>query len=124
MVLKRANFGGVAMTSQVRGVQLARFSTMRRGRWGLLPSAIRWNPHAAVADPADARMQAAIALVQVPREASRGDVGVAFDRRAIMIAAQRPADRRAPLWSPTFEHDACGVGLVVDIAGRPTSEEV
>ncbi|HQY31435.1 MAG TPA: glutamate synthase subunit alpha, partial [Thermomicrobiales bacterium] len=26
----------------------------------------------------------------------------------------------APMYDPTFEHDACGVGLVVDIHGRPT----
>jgi glutamate synthase domain-containing protein 2/glutamate synthase domain-containing protein 1/glutamate synthase domain-containing protein 3 len=28
--------------------------------------------------------------------------------------------RYAPLWNQSFEHDACGVGLVVDIAGRPS----
>ncbi len=26
----------------------------------------------------------------------------------------------APLWDRSYEHDACGVGLVVDIAGRPS----
>jgi glutamate synthase (ferredoxin) len=30
----------------------------------------------------------------------------------------------APLWNPAYEHDACGVGLVVDIAGRPSREIV
>ena len=30
----------------------------------------------------------------------------------------------APLWNPSYEHDACGVGLVVDIAGRPSREIV
>ncbi len=30
----------------------------------------------------------------------------------------------APLHSPTYEHDACGVGLVVDIAGRPSRQIV
>ena len=29
------------------------------------------------------------------------------------------ARRQAPLYDPCYEHDACGVGLVVDIAGRP-----
>ncbi len=36
----------------------------------------------------------------------------------------RQTDRQAPLWSPAFEHDSCGVGLVVDIAGRPSREIV
>jgi glutamate synthase (ferredoxin) len=37
-----------------------------------------------------------------------------------MNAPSRQTDRQAPLWSPAFEHDSCGVGLVVDIAGRPS----
>src|SRR5215216_6103546 len=37
-----------------------------------------------------------------------------------MQATPRLADRFAPLWDPAFEHDSCGVGLVVDIAGRPS----
>src|SRR5688500_18626577 len=37
-----------------------------------------------------------------------------------MQAAPRFADCIAPLWDPAFEHDSCGVGLVVDIAGRPS----
>ena len=32
----------------------------------------------------------------------------------------RPATHDAPLYSPAYEHDSCGVGLVVDIAGRPS----
>jgi glutamate synthase (NADPH/NADH) large chain/glutamate synthase (ferredoxin) len=28
--------------------------------------------------------------------------------------------RHAPLWDPAYERDSCGVGLVVDIAGRPS----
>src|SRR5688572_27585727 len=36
----------------------------------------------------------------------------------IMQAAPRSIDRVAPLWDPSFERDSCGVGLVVDIAGR------
>ena len=36
------------------------------------------------------------------------------------------SDRRAfaPLYEPSFERDSCGVGLVVDIAGRPSREIV
>ena len=35
------------------------------------------------------------------------------------------ADQRiAPLYDAAFEHDACGVGLVVDIHGRPSREIV
>ncbi|MBA3415038.1 MAG: glutamate synthase large subunit [Chloroflexia bacterium] len=30
------------------------------------------------------------------------------------------APRVAPLYDPVYEHDSCGVGLVVDIAGRPS----
>ncbi|HEX5993354.1 MAG TPA: glutamate synthase large subunit [Thermomicrobiales bacterium] len=41
-----------------------------------------------------------------------------------MQAAPRPADPRAPLWNPAYERDSCGVGLVVDIAGRPSREIV
>ena len=41
-----------------------------------------------------------------------------------MNDAPRSTDRQAPLWSPAFEHDSCGVGLVVDIAGRPSREIV
>ncbi len=41
-----------------------------------------------------------------------------------MNRAPRPTDRVAPLWSPSYEHDSCGVGLVVDIAGRPSHEIV
>src|SRR6187551_236903 len=32
--------------------------------------------------------------------------------------------RIAPLYDAAFEHDACGVGLVVDIHGRPSREIV
>src|SRR5215211_8213721 len=32
----------------------------------------------------------------------------------------RPHDAIAPLYDPAFERDACGVGLVVDIKGRPS----
>src|SRR5918997_673823 len=35
-----------------------------------------------------------------------------------MQAAPRSIDRFAPLWDPSYERDSCGVGLVVDIAGR------
>ena len=41
-----------------------------------------------------------------------------------MIAAPRASARYAPLWNPAYEHDACGVGLVVDIAGRPSRQIV
>jgi glutamate synthase domain-containing protein 2/glutamate synthase domain-containing protein 1/glutamate synthase domain-containing protein 3 len=30
----------------------------------------------------------------------------------------------APLWDPAYERDSCGVGLVVDIAGKPSREIV
>src|SRR3954469_25910795 len=30
----------------------------------------------------------------------------------------------APLYDPAFEHDSCGVGLVVDIKGRPSRDIV
>ena len=33
----------------------------------------------------------------------------------------RPA---APLYDPQFEHDACGIGAVVDIKGRKTHQTV
>src|SRR3954464_5062723 len=36
----------------------------------------------------------------------------------------RPLDAIAPLYDPAFERDACGVGLVVDIYGRPSREIV
>ncbi|MBA3275535.1 MAG: glutamate synthase subunit alpha, partial [Chloroflexia bacterium] len=35
-----------------------------------------------------------------------------------------PAAQAAPLYSPAYEHDSCGVGLVVDIKGRPSREIV
>ncbi|MFT4041156.1 MAG: glutamate synthase subunit alpha, partial [Thermomicrobiales bacterium] len=41
-----------------------------------------------------------------------------------MFSASRPVDRTTPLWSSTYERDSCGVGLVVDIAGRPSHEIV
>jgi glutamate synthase domain-containing protein 2/glutamate synthase domain-containing protein 1/glutamate synthase domain-containing protein 3 len=41
-----------------------------------------------------------------------------------MNAPSRHTDRQAPLWNAAFEHDSCGVGLVVDIAGRPSREIV
>ncbi|GIW04426.1 MAG: glutamate synthase [Thermomicrobiales bacterium] len=37
-----------------------------------------------------------------------------------MTRQPRATDPLAPLYDPTFEHDACGVGLVVDIQGRPS----
>src|SRR5687768_11319486 len=46
------------------------------------------------------------------------------NRRVPMNARTRHHDRQAPLWSPAFEHDSCGVGLVVDIAGRPSRQIV
>ncbi|MDP9363535.1 MAG: glutamate synthase subunit alpha, partial [Chloroflexota bacterium] len=33
---------------------------------------------------------------------------------------QHPAPSQAPLYDPAYERDACGVGLVVDVAGRPS----
>src|SRR3954464_8193656 len=36
----------------------------------------------------------------------------------------RPLDAIAPLYDPAFERDACGVGLVVDIKGRPSRDIV
>ena len=30
----------------------------------------------------------------------------------------------SPLYDPRFEHDACGIGAVVDIKGRKTYETV
>lgn len=41
-----------------------------------------------------------------------------------MQSASRPIDPIAPLWSPDYERDSCGVGLVVDIAGRPSRQIV
>ncbi|MFN8678017.1 MAG: glutamate synthase large subunit [Thermomicrobiales bacterium] len=41
-----------------------------------------------------------------------------------MFSASRPTDRTAPLWNASYERDSCGVGLVVDIAGRPSREIV
>src|ERR687897_2692345 len=41
-----------------------------------------------------------------------------------MQAAPRSPDPIAPLWDPAFERDSCGVGLVVDIAGRPSRQIV
>ena len=41
-----------------------------------------------------------------------------------MNPSPRLTDRIAPLWNPEYEHDSCGVGLVVDIAGRPSREIV
>ena len=35
-----------------------------------------------------------------------------------------PTAPKAPLYSPVYEHDSCGVGLVVDIAGRPSRKIV
>ncbi|MEJ7838209.1 MAG: glutamate synthase large subunit, partial [Thermomicrobiales bacterium] len=32
--------------------------------------------------------------------------------------------RSAPLWDPAYERDSCGVGLVVDIAGKPSRDIV
>src|SRR5688572_17134358 len=41
-----------------------------------------------------------------------------------MQETPRPAERIAPLWDPAFERDSCGVGLVVDIDGRPSRQIV
>ena len=30
----------------------------------------------------------------------------------------------SPLYSPRFEHDACGIGAVVDIKGRKSHEKI
>ena len=37
---------------------------------------------------------------------------------------QQLPNRIAPLYDAAFEHDACGVGLVVDIQGRPSRDIV
>ncbi|HEX2281480.1 MAG TPA: glutamate synthase central domain-containing protein, partial [Thermomicrobiales bacterium] len=41
-----------------------------------------------------------------------------------MQAPPRAADPVAPLWNAAYERDSCGVGLVVDIAGRASREIV
>src|ERR671910_2750724 len=41
-----------------------------------------------------------------------------------MHAGPRFAASSAPLWDPAFEHDSCGVGLVVDVAGRRSRQIV
>ena len=35
-----------------------------------------------------------------------------------------PDQRTSPLYDPSFEHDACGIGAVVDLKGRKTYETV
>ena len=35
-----------------------------------------------------------------------------------------PDQRTSPLYDPSFEHDACGIGAVVDLKGRRTYETV
>ncbi len=42
----------------------------------------------------------------------------------MLSAVPRPAVDHAPLWNPAYEHDSCGVGLVVDIAGMPSHDIV
>src|SRR3712207_9241567 len=40
------------------------------------------------------------------------------------MIVRHPDPAVAPLYDPTYEHDACGVGLVVDIKGRASREIV
>ena len=37
---------------------------------------------------------------------------------------QKETRPMAPLYDPRFEHDACGIGAVVDIKGRKTHQTV
>ncbi|MDE6954758.1 MAG: hypothetical protein K2P18_03200, partial [Oscillospiraceae bacterium] len=37
---------------------------------------------------------------------------------------QKETGPAAPLYDPRFEHDACGIGAVVDIKGRKTHQTV
>ena len=41
-----------------------------------------------------------------------------------MFDAHAADERRSALYDPSFEHDACGIGAVVDIHGRATHETV
>jgi glutamate synthase (ferredoxin) len=40
------------------------------------------------------------------------------------MRSHRPAGARGTLYDPRFEHDACGVGFVADVAGKPSHEIV
>src|SRR5215212_4424862 len=66
----------------------------------------------------------AFTVALVGQSGRRADIVDTWRREMTMQAAARAADRRAPLWDPTYERDSCGVGLVVDIAGQPSREIV
>src|SRR5215218_10959419 len=66
----------------------------------------------------------AFTVALVGQSGRRTDIVDTWRREMTMQAAARAADRQAPLWDPAFERDSCGVGLVVDIAGRPSREIV
>src|SRR5215213_11549667 len=66
----------------------------------------------------------AFMVALVGQSGRRTDIVDTWRREMTMQAAARAADRQAPLWDPAFERDSCGVGLVVDIAGRPSREIV
>ncbi|HEY3109252.1 MAG TPA: glutamate synthase central domain-containing protein, partial [Chloroflexota bacterium] len=40
------------------------------------------------------------------------------------MRSHRPAGAQGTLYDPRFEHDACGVGFVADVAGKPSHEIV
>ena len=44
--------------------------------------------------------------------------------RSMAVDSLRRAAAGAPLYNPAFEHDACGVGLIVDIHGRGSHDIV
>src|SRR5687767_11537417 len=54
-------------------------------------------------------------LTQLPQEQESAAMNAPSTHAPPMFAGQRPAEG---LYDPRHEHDACGVGFVVDIKGR------
>src|SRR4051812_49716912 len=56
-------------------------------------------------------------MTMEPRQRPRPGASTTGSRRGLV--ARRPA---APLYDPSFEHDACGIGFVADAGGRHLDE--
>src|SRR3954447_19884943 len=99
--------------------------TCHSGRWDRSLRSLRFKSHADVA--VEQRLRLGGPALEVDRRQRTSHSGPDVDTAqgdVMKSAVPRPAVELAPLWSPAFEHDSCGVGLVVDIAGRPSHDIV
>ena len=118
--------GSCETTAVGRVAQMVGQASRHSGRWARSNRPLLWRSTLEWESGIDSGVGVvrALAVGLAGESRRRVDIVDTCRRKKTMQAAPRSANRLAPLWDPTYERDSCGVGLVVDIAGRPSREIV